>query len=77
MSKQNPRIIKNAAFCLVCKEEIESKGRWDFISCKCGNVSVDGGKAYIRRCFKDLNMIEERCVFDDSQEPTDKDYNTV
>lgn len=77
MSVENPRILKNAAYCSICDTEIESKGRWDFKSCKCGNLSVDGGKAYIRRLFKDPSKITERCIYDENQEPTDKDYNTV
>lgn len=29
--------------CRVCDEIVESKGRHDFRSCSCGNLSVDGG----------------------------------
>jgi len=77
MSKENPRIIKNSVICLKCKTEIESTGRWDFKWCKCGNVAVDGGKAYTKRVFKDFSAIQETSIFDETQEPTDEDYNTV
>jgi Zn finger protein HypA/HybF involved in hydrogenase expression len=46
------RIIRNSVRCLKCGEEIESTNRHDFVTCKCGNVSVDGGKDYLRRVFK-------------------------
>lgn len=46
------RIIRNAARCVHCNDEIESKHRHDFRSCKCGTVFVDGGKSYLRRGFK-------------------------
>jgi hypothetical protein len=45
-------IIRNAVKCLKCDEVIESKTRHDLVSCKCGNVFVDGGKEYLRRGFK-------------------------
>jgi predicted RNA-binding Zn-ribbon protein involved in translation (DUF1610 family) len=44
-------IIRNSARCLECGQEIVSEHRHDFKSCRCGNVSVDGGTAYIRRLF--------------------------
>lgn len=46
-------ILRNSAKCLDCDTEIESKHRHDFVSCPCGNISVDGGRAYLRRMFKD------------------------
>ena len=41
----------NAVRCLRCSDVIESTHRHDFKFCKCGNVAVDGGKDYARRCF--------------------------
>jgi len=77
MSKEYPRIIRNSVICLKCKTEIVSTGRWDFKYCLCGNVAVDGGKAYLKRVYKDLNSIQETSILDETQEPTDEDYNTV
>jgi hypothetical protein len=37
------------AKCKKCRDVIESKYRHDFVSCKCGAISVDGGKDYFRR----------------------------
>lgn len=47
-----PKLTRNAAQCKLCEEIIESKHVHDYVSCKCGNVSVDGGLEYIRRAFK-------------------------
>ena len=41
--------MRNQAKCKKCKQIIESKTRHDFVSCKCGAISVDGGHDYIRR----------------------------
>lgn len=56
MSKE--KIIRNAAECPKCHEIIESTHRHDFRSCSCGNISVDGGKEYIRRLWKNEMPIE-------------------
>lgn len=42
----------NAATCKLCGDYIRSKNRHDFVTCKCGNVSVDGGSWYARRAFR-------------------------
>ena len=39
----------NAAKCLKCKDTIRSKNRHDFVTCTCGNISVDGGSWYCKR----------------------------
>jgi hypothetical protein len=46
-------ILANSAKCLLCGEDIYSKSRHDFVTCKCGNVSVDGGMVYRKRMYKD------------------------
>lgn len=46
------RLTRNSARCLKCGEEIVSTHRHDFRTCKCGNVSVDGGLDYRRRVFR-------------------------
>lgn len=55
----NPQPGPNAARCLDCEELLYSQTRHDFKTCKCGNLLVDGGSAYIRRGFKDMSRIEE------------------
>lgn len=42
-------IIQNAAICNKCDDFIVSKHRHDFVTCKCGAISVDGGQSYLRR----------------------------
>ena len=51
-------ILVNAAKCMYCYEIVESKWRHDFNTCRCGNLSVDGGLDYIRRAFFDREWIE-------------------
>ena len=41
-------MIRNMARCRQCKDIIESKFRHDFVTCKCGAISVDGGSDYQR-----------------------------
>ena len=48
MSKKNPR---NRAKCKKCQDVIESKHRHDFVTCKCGSISLDGGRDYMRRLY--------------------------
>jgi hypothetical protein len=45
-------IIRNSMHCNLCNTEVESKHRHDFVSCKCGNVSTDGGQDYVKRSFR-------------------------
>jgi len=46
------KITSNKIQCKSCKDIIESTYRHDFVTCSCGNVSVDGGKDYLRRLYK-------------------------
>ena len=47
--KPKSRIISNKVRCKLCNDIIESRHTHDFNTCKCGNISVDGGKYYLRR----------------------------
>jgi hypothetical protein len=51
-------IARNVARCDDCGTEIESTHRHDFRTCPCGNLSVDGGHAYIRRLFRTENWTD-------------------
>jgi hypothetical protein len=42
-------IVQNAVVCNNCDDFIFSKHRHDFVTCKCGSISVDGGQEYLRR----------------------------
>ena len=57
------KITRNAGRCLKCGDEIESKYTHNFVTCKCGSISVDGGLSYLKRSgdfedFEDLSTWE-------------------
>lgn len=54
----------NAVECGVCGYYVRSRNRRDFNTCNCGNVSVDGGSAYLRRSYKTNNFIDRSVKFD-------------
>ena len=62
------KIIKNQVKCLKCGDIIESKNRHDFVTCSCGNVSVDGGKDYLRRTFHSKDDYEELSIVENTEE---------
>ena len=45
-------IVQNAVICNKCDDFIVSKHRHDFVTCKCGDCTVDGGQSYLRRVYK-------------------------
>ena len=52
-------IITNKAKCKLCNSIIESKYRHDYVECSCGEISVDGGKDYLKRGAKNFeNFID-------------------
>lgn len=71
------KIIKNAVQCLKCKDIIESKYRHDYVTCSCGNVSVDGGTDYLRRCFKEQGTWVDCSISERIQEGDDKNDKTL
>jgi len=53
------KILHNRAQCLLCEDIIESTHRHDYVSCKCGEIAVDGGRSYLRRSAKNfLNFLD-------------------
>ena len=58
-----PRVIRNSAICLLCGEEVESEYTHHFNTCRCGNLSVDGGHEYTRRVFREHGTWRETSVF--------------
>lgn len=62
-------VVTNKAQCRLCGDIIESTYRHDFKSCKCGEISVDGGKDYLKRCFKNYgNIIELSETYEEKYE---------
>lgn len=72
------RITRNAAKCKVCGMTVESKHVHDFKTCRCENqLSVDGGKCYIKRSAMNFQDIEELSTTEErdlSQEEVNKLY---
>ena len=62
------KIIKNAIQCKLCGDIIESTGRHDYVECKCGACSVDGGHDYLRRSYKEKDCSVDLSVTEGSQE---------
>lgn len=48
----------NRAKCNVCGDIITSNNRHDFVTCKCGKLSIDGGSWYLKRCGDLKNYTE-------------------
>ena len=73
----NKKILSNKAKCKFCGDIIESKHVHDYVVCKCGKISVDGGKYYLKRgfpsgydykdCFEDLSTFEEEVDIKDDE----------
>lgn len=61
-------ITRNAAMCQLCLDVIESKHTHDYKQCRCGNVTVDGGKDYIRRNVQDQSEYLDMSEFDEEDE---------
>lgn len=57
-------IIRNMVKCNACGDIIESRHRHDFQSCSCGSTSVDGGRSYLRRLYKEGVGFEELSTFE-------------
>ena len=55
-------IYSNAIKCKKCGYFIRSKNRHHMITCKCGDVSVDGGSWYHKVNFKDNAEWEDRVI---------------
>jgi hypothetical protein len=58
----------NAAICNECNFFVRSRNRYDYRSCKCGNVSVDGGSQYAKRTFKLRDYQDVLVQFDNLSE---------
>ena len=46
------KIISNKIQCKYCGDIIESKHVHDFVTCSCETCSVDGGRDYLRRSYR-------------------------
>lgn len=55
-------LLRNSAACRQCGDAIESKHRHDFVTCKCGAISIDGGLDYVKVCAQDFTDYIDTCV---------------
>lgn len=69
-------ILRNSIKCNHCNDEIESKHRHDFVTCKCGKISVDGGKDYGRTMFTELSDFTDTSINDDGSHELRRQYLT-
>lgn len=60
-------IYRNSAQCVNCGEELISFSRHDFNTCACGDISVDGGHAYMRRVVNSGNFIDTSIVYENGK----------
>lgn len=60
-------IVRNSAQCAKCFSKIESKHLHDFVTCKCGAISIDGGRHYLKRSAVDLSDLIDTSVINDEE----------
>jgi hypothetical protein len=68
VSRGGNLIYRNSATCDICDSELVSYSRYDFKTCSCGNLSVDGGHEYLRHvgkagAFTDTSIVYENGKF--------------
>jgi hypothetical protein len=67
MNEEELKIKENKAMCLKCETIIESIHRHDFVRCPCGNLFVDGGKAYLRRGAADIAQYLDLSTYEEDE----------
>ena len=58
-------IVLNRAQCAKCGDIIISRHRHDWVHCKCGTISVDGGCWYLKRSFNKPSDVIELSSFEE------------
>jgi hypothetical protein len=61
---------RNIVRCKHCNDVIESKYGHDFVTCKCGTVSCDGGPEYQRILWKEGLMEDSVEILEDYPAPS-------
>lgn len=59
MARNQPKILVNKAKCLLCNDVITSNNLHNYVTCQCGNLSIDGGNEYARRLYGKPNSYQE------------------
>ena len=52
----------NGAVCLSCNSFIRSRNKHDYVTCRCGEISVDGGSHYHKVSFKNKDTFKSITV---------------
>lgn len=58
----NLKILKNSVKCKKCKQEVESKSEFGRVTCKCGAITIGGGKKILARYAKKEDFIETSLI---------------
>lgn len=58
------KLLINQAKCLLCGDILTSKHSHDYVTCKCGNLSIDGGNEYPRRLYNNPNSYQDLSEYD-------------
>lgn len=66
MNNKDKKIVLNRIMCDSCKDIIISRHTHDYVTCKCGNVSTDGGTSYFHRSWKDGATYTDMTLYTDS-----------
>ena len=66
------KLLVNKAKCLLCGEVLVSKHSHDYVTCKCGNLSIDGGNEYARRVYGRSNSYQDLSEYDDYKQNNQK-----
>lgn len=78
-NKEEPKkeiLLLNKAMCDNCHEVVRSKHGHDFVTCSCGNLSVDGGMDYCKRNFGEHGFTELSMYADEDDIATIREYFT-
>jgi hypothetical protein len=59
---QRGTILRNSARCLACGDHLESRDQHEGVTCRCGNLTVDGGTAYRRHVWRNEAEVEETSI---------------
>lgn len=59
------KLLRNKMQCLKCGDILESKGLHHFVSCSCGNLSIDGGTECPRTISADVGKVKSLWEYKD------------
>lgn len=68
------RIIRNSAKCRLCGDVLVSTKEHGYVTCSCGEISIDGGSRYLKRSARNpLNLIDmSELEYEDENEDSDE-----